>query len=115
MRNAVSFFGYSLEQTFNIPATIEDLLQEYDDIFQEPKNLPPIRPSFDHIIPLKEGSNPINQRPCHYSAAQKTIIARLIDEMLAQGFLQQSNSHYASLAVLVGKKDGSWRLGVDYR
>jgi len=35
--------------------------------------------------------------------------------MLDQGVVQHSTSPYASLVVLVGKKDGSWRLCVDYR
>lgn len=39
----------------------------------------------------------------------------LVDEMLDQGIIQHSNSPYASPAVLVRKKDGTWRLCVDYR
>lgn len=50
-----------------------------------------------------------------YSIIQKDIVDKLVDEMLEQGVIQYSNSPYASQAVLVRKKYGSWRLCVDYR
>ncbi|PKI48776.1 hypothetical protein CRG98_030818 [Punica granatum] len=37
-------------------------LKEFEDIFREPKGLPPKRPQ-DHRIPLKEGAQPVNIRP----------------------------------------------------
>lgn len=105
----------SPEHSHGIPLAIQNLIVEYGDIFEEPKQLPPSRPGFDHRIPLKEGSNPVNLRPYRYSIIQKDIVDKLVDELLAQGIIQHNNSPYASPAVLVRKKDGSWRLCVDYR
>lgn len=39
----------------------------------------------------------------------------MIKEILTQGIIQHSSSSYASPIVLIKKKDGTWRLYVDYR
>lgn len=94
---------------------LQDLLTDYSDLFDMPTTLPPFRKRFDHQIPLITGASPISQRPYRYSITQKNAIDSLIKDMLHQGVIQYSTSPYASPAVLVKKKDGSWRLCVDYR
>ena len=44
---------------------LEQLLNDYDDVFQEPSGLPPER-LHDHKIILKKGTKPINVRPYRY-------------------------------------------------
>ena len=94
---------------------IEELLHDYADIFEEPTTLPPFRANHNHKIPLLEGSNPVNQRPYRYAVHQKNEIDKMVKELLGAGTIQSSSSSYASPVVLVKKKDGSWRLCVDYR
>lgn len=57
----------------------------------------------------------MNKRPYRYPGVNKNIIEKLVQEMLDQGVIQHSTSPYALPVVLVGKKDGSWCLCVDYR
>lgn len=98
----------------DINPIFSELLTEYSNIFEQPKQLPPHR-FHDHKIILKKGTHPVNVRPYRYLALQKDIIEKIIGEMLEAGVVRPSQSPYSSPIVLVKKKDGSWRLCVDYR
>jgi len=90
------------------------LLSEFSDIFVEPTGLPPQR-SHDHRIPLLLRNAPTNVRPYRYPHFQKTEIERIVQEMRNAGIIRPSVSPYSSPELLVRKKDGSWRMCVDYR
>ncbi|XP_074327832.1 uncharacterized protein LOC141665749 [Apium graveolens] len=110
--------GKSVETINADQGPISDLskLKEQDvDIFREPDALPPTRGIFDHRILLQEWANPVNIRPYRYPLKQRDVIEQLIEEMLERGIIRNSASPFASPVVLVGKKDGTWRLCVDYR
>ena len=64
---------------------------------------------------MREGTLPINIKPYQYPLKHKNIIEQPVQEMLDKGVIQISSSPFASPVVLVGNKDGSWRLCVDYR
>lgn len=98
----------------NIQPVVQELIQEFQSVFAEPKGLPPKR-RCDHKIPLVEGAQPVNLRPYRYNPELKDEIERQIAEMLDSGVIQHSQSAWSSPALLVRKKDGTWRLCVDYR
>lgn len=54
-------------QTQLLLESITAFIVTYEDIFKEPNALPPIRPGFDHKIHHKEGLQPFNLRPYHFS------------------------------------------------
>jgi hypothetical protein len=95
-------------------AELQGLLAEFADIFEEPTGLPPVR-SNDHTIPLRAGSEPPRIRPYRVPHKQKEEIERQIQELLQHSVIRHSTSPYASPAILVKKKDGTWRLCIDYR
>lgn len=94
--------------------TIQKLLQHYSDIFQEPKELPPAR-SIDHKIPLIDEQKQVTQRAYILPHHQKNAMELLVNQLLNSKMIQPSVSPYSSPVILVKKKDGSWRLCVDYR
>ncbi|XP_074297152.1 uncharacterized protein LOC141627838 [Silene latifolia] len=97
-----------------IPIEISKVLENFQDLFVEPKSLPPHR-SHDHQIHLNTGTSPINVRPYRYPVVQKNAIEQITKEMLESGVVRHSQSPFSSPVVMIKKKDGSWRFCVDYR
>lgn len=97
-----------------IDPSISQLLDEFVDMFAESKALTP-HWSHDYHIILKEGTPPVNVRPCRYPALQKDVIEKTVQEMLEAGVVRPSQRPYSSPIVLVKKKDDTWRMCVDYR
>lgn len=64
---------------------------------------------------MQHGTKPINIQPYRYSSIEKDIIEKLVKEMLQQGVIQYSNNPFASPVLVIGKKDVTCRLCVDYR
>ncbi|CAO4382500.1 unnamed protein product [Caenorhabditis nigoni] len=66
-------------------------------------------------IELKEGTEPIRQRPRPIPLAIRPEIKEMIRKMLKQGVIRESRSPWSSPVVLVKKKDGTVRMCIDYR
>ncbi|KAL4348542.1 hypothetical protein GQ457_17G027610 [Hibiscus cannabinus] len=101
-------------EDFESRPELQQILNAYEDVFQEPQGMPPER-VHDHAIVLKEGAQPVNLRPYRFPHCQKTEVEKQISEMLAASIIRTSKSPFASPCLLDKKKDGSWRLCVDYR
>lgn len=97
-----------------IVGPIEQILEGYSDVFQEPDGLPPIR-EHDHAITLLDGAPIPNIHPYRYPHYQKNEIEKFVREMLQAGIIRPSVSPFSSPVILVRKKDGGWRFCVDYR
>lgn len=80
-------------------------LSNFNDIFEEPKGLPPVRTQ-NRKIPLKPNTQPPNSRPYRYPYIQKAKIERIMKELLPTRMIRPSTSPYSSPILLV-KKDNS--------
>ena len=94
--------------------TLESVLENFADVFQELIELPLVRDR-THAILLQQGVTAVNVQPYRYARCQTNEIERLVQEMLVAGIIQPSSSPFSSPVILVKKKDGSWRFFVDYR
>lgn len=68
----------AVEDSLGLPSPISQVIDDIVDIFDDTKHLPPIRLDFDHMFPLKEGTEVFNMRPYRYSTVQKTITDQLV-------------------------------------
>lgn len=104
--------GSSVSQRFDSPQ-IQELLNSYQDVLQEPRGLPPKRKD-DHHIPLLPGCGPIAVRPYRYPHFQKNDIEHIVKELLEAGVIRSSTCPYTSPVLLVKKHDGTWCMYIDY-
>ena len=66
-----------------------EVIERYEDIFQEPKGLPPSR-GREHAITLEDGAQPVSVRPFRYHQVQKAEMERQVTAMMAAGIIQES-------------------------
>jgi hypothetical protein len=93
---------------------IRELIGRYAEVFDE--TLPPGGASVGAMpIDLKPGQAPRAIPPRRVSPAIREVIREEVDTLTKLGIINPSLSPYSSPIVVVRKKDGSYRMCVDYR
>ena len=77
--------------------------------------MPLSRGMVNHSIEHIPGSTPPNKPPYRVSQAQQEEIMWQVDELMCKGMICNSSSPFCSTVLLVHKKDGTYRMCVDYR
>lgn len=94
------------------------LLRRYETtVFAEPGKLDqiPIRPDIDKKITLKPGASVPSRYLRRFSEAENILIRQKMDDLLESGRIRPSSSQFGANLLFVKKKDGTWRMCVDYR
>ena len=68
-----------------------------------------------HSIPVAPNTRPIRHAPHQLGPEKEAEVDRQVQLLADQGLIEPSDSAWSSPVVLVKKKDGSWRLCIDYR
>jgi Retroviral aspartyl protease len=95
-----------------VPSELLPVLTQYSMVFEPKAELPPCR-DIDHAIPLENHAQPVNIRPYRYSHFQRLELEKIIEELLKTKVIRPSYSPFASPALLVKKKDNTWRLCIE--
>ncbi|XXG85952.1 hypothetical protein AAC387_Pa11g0946 [Persea americana] len=88
---------------------------EFPDVFpDEVPGLPPAR-EVDFTIELVPGTAPISKAPYRMAPSELYELKKQIQELLDKGFIRPSVSPWGAPVLFVKKKDGTFRMCIDYR
>ncbi|TYK24364.1 putative polyprotein [Cucumis melo var. makuwa] len=98
-----------------VSLSFEPVVREYPDVFpDELPGLPPPR-EIDFAIELEPGTAPISRAPYRMAPTELKELKVQLQKLLDKGFIRPSVSPWGVPVLFVKKKDGSMRLGIDYR
>nr|GFB68230.1 putative reverse transcriptase domain-containing protein [Tanacetum cinerariifolium] len=91
------------------------IVREFLDVF--PKDLLGLPPSreIEFRIDLIHGAMPVAKSPYRLAPTEMQEMANQLKELKDKGFIRPSSSPWGALVLFVKKKDGSFRMCIDYR
>ena len=93
---------------------IQFTLEQFKDVFEQLSGIPP-EDRIQHEINLVPNAKPVMKRAYRLSDAQQREVEKQIKGALLEGWVQPSYSPWGTAIFVVGKKNGEWRMCVDYR
>jgi hypothetical protein len=109
MNNKTPTYGANLSP--NQIQSIKKVLDQFPDTITKKLGRTNL---LEYHINIKEGHK-VRCRPYQFAPPKTEIIRRHIQELLDNGVIRESNSHFASPAFTVPKKGGATRLVINYR
>ncbi|GJR00346.1 hypothetical protein Tco_0523330 [Tanacetum coccineum] len=91
------------------------VVREFPCVFPEDlSGLPPSR-EVEFRIDLIPGAMPVAKSPYRLAPTEMQELSNQLKELQEKGFIRPSSSSWGSLVLFVKKKDGSFRMCIDYR
>nr|GFC16016.1 putative reverse transcriptase domain, ribonuclease H-like domain, aspartic peptidase domain protein [Tanacetum cinerariifolium] len=96
---------------------IEDVpvIRDFPEVF--PDDLPGLPPPWqvEFRIDLASGAAPVARAPYRLAPSEMKELAKQLQELSEKGFIRPSSSPWGAPVLFVKKKDGSFRMCIDYR
>ena len=99
----------------DIKQSLQKLLKRYENIFDWDNNTIGYTNVIKHKITIKEDTMPISHRPYRMSPIETEHLQKELDKYCKLGVIAPSNSPWAAPVILVKKKNGEYRMVIDYR
>ena len=98
------------------PMCVTNVLEKFRDVItaELPKELPQKR-EVDHKIELLPGSIPPSKAPYRLNQQELVELKRQLTELMERGYIRPSKSPFGAPVLFVSKKNGKFRMCVDYR
>ncbi|GJV01365.1 putative reverse transcriptase domain-containing protein [Tanacetum coccineum] len=91
------------------------VVREFSDVFPEDlSGLPPQR-QVEFRIELVAGATPVAKSPYRLAPSEMQELSGQLQELQDKGFIRPSHSPWGAPVLFVKKKDGSFRMCIDYR
>ncbi|GJS97093.1 putative reverse transcriptase domain-containing protein [Tanacetum coccineum] len=92
-----------------------EALRDFPDVFPEDlSGLPPTR-QVEFQIDLIPGVAPVARAPYRLAPSEMKELSKQLKELSDKGFIRPSSSPWGAPVLFVKKKDGSFRMCIDYR
>ncbi|GJX58080.1 putative reverse transcriptase domain-containing protein [Tanacetum coccineum] len=91
------------------------IVQDFPEVFPEDlSGLPPTR-QVEFQIDLVPGAAPVARAPYRLAPSEMKELSEQLKELSDKGFIRPSSSPWGAPVLFVKKKDGSFRMCIDYR
>ncbi|KAF5818242.1 putative nucleotidyltransferase, Ribonuclease H [Helianthus annuus] len=91
------------------------VVRDYPEVFpEELPGLPPHR-QVEFQIDLAPGAAPVARAPYRLAPSELEELSTQLQELLDKGFIRPSSSPWGAPVLFVKKKDGTFRMCIDYR
>ncbi|KAI3776561.1 hypothetical protein L1987_46347 [Smallanthus sonchifolius] len=112
----VAFLAHIIQKDVE-KKSIQDIpiIRDFPEVFPEDlSGLPPVR-QVEFRIDLVPGANPVARAPYRLAPSEMHELASQLQELSDKGFIRPSHSPWGAPVLFVKKKDGSFRMCIDYR